>query len=203
MAEPVRNADDWLSAARAGSRDAQGQALEACRAYLLLVAQQELDPDLRAKGGASDLVQETFLDAHNLFDRFHGTTETELLAWLRQLLLNNLADFQRRYRATDKRRVTREIPLAGDNSSTDSGGPPAETPTPSAEAVAHEEAVELQRALDHLPEDYRQILMLRYQEGRSFEEIGTLMGRSANAVRKLWLRAVQRLREEMEGGHGG
>ena len=50
-----REIQDWLTAAQAGSNDALGQALEACRAYLLLVAERELDPNLRAKGGASDV----------------------------------------------------------------------------------------------------------------------------------------------------
>ena len=52
-----------LAAARTGSSEALGQALQACRGYLLLLAERELDPDLRAKGGASDVVQETFLEA--------------------------------------------------------------------------------------------------------------------------------------------
>src|SRR5271166_2506287 len=94
-----------LAAARSGSRQALGALLEACRGYLLLVARQELDPPLLAKGGASDLVQQTFLEAHRDFARFHGKSEEELLAWLRQLLLHNLADFTRRYREVAKRAV--------------------------------------------------------------------------------------------------
>ena len=58
---------DWLQAARDGSREAMGNLLEACRAYLLLVANRELAADLRAKGGASDLVQDTFLEGHRNF----------------------------------------------------------------------------------------------------------------------------------------
>src|SRR5262245_12037270 len=100
-----------LAAARSGSREAVGEALEACRAYLLAVAQRELDDDLKAKGGASDLVQDTFLEAHRKFDHFHGDVEVELRAWLRRLLLNNLADFRRFYREAEKRDTGREVPL--------------------------------------------------------------------------------------------
>src|SRR5437870_8093656 len=100
MADPREGAAQWLAEARAGSPEALGQMLEACRGYLLLVAQRELAPDLRAKGGASDLVQETFLEAQRDFPRFSGRSEAELLAWLRRLLLNNLANFTRHYRAT-------------------------------------------------------------------------------------------------------
>ena len=62
----------WLAAARGGSSDALGQALEACRGYLLTIAQHELDPGLRAKAAASDLVQETFLKAQLHFSDFQG-----------------------------------------------------------------------------------------------------------------------------------
>src|SRR5438105_7704898 len=62
MAEPAPDAARRLAQARAGSREALGQALEACRRYLLRIAEDDLDPALRAKGGASDLVQQTFLE---------------------------------------------------------------------------------------------------------------------------------------------
>ncbi len=182
-----------LADARAGTQDALGQALEACRAYLLLIAQQELAPDVRAKGGASDLVQETFLEAQRDFARFQGETEQELLAWLRQLLLHNLANFTRSFRDTAKREVGREAPLSGPS-------PPqleAASPTAEDQAIAHEEEAAVRQALQRLSEDHRTVLTLRHEEGLSFEEIGTRMERSANAVRKLFARAVERLQEEM------
>src|SRR6516162_3607856 len=111
MREPAPETDKLLAAARAGSAEALGKALETCRRYLLLVAERRLDPKLRAKGGASDLVQETFLEAQRDFDAFRGTSEAELLAWLSRLLLNNVGNFARRYRGTDKRDVGREVVL--------------------------------------------------------------------------------------------
>src|SRR5262245_32059626 len=106
-----------LTAARAGSREALGQALEACRGYLLTVAQRELDPLLQAKGGASDLVQQTLAEAVRDFARFDGNSEAALLQWLRRLLLNNLADFTRQYRQTGKRACGREVALGTGDSS--------------------------------------------------------------------------------------
>ncbi|HKB02640.1 MAG TPA: sigma-70 family RNA polymerase sigma factor [Gemmataceae bacterium] len=194
------DAAQWLSAARGGSREALGRLLEACRDYLLLVANQELDVDLRAKGGASDLVQQTFLEAQRDFGAFQGASEEELLAWLRRLLVHNLADFARRYRGTGKRRAEREVALEGDSAAAGpAAGLAADTPSPSGRAVAREEDEGLERALARLPEDYRTVIVLRYREERSFEEIGQLIDRSPNAARKLWLRAVERLRAELEG----
>src|SRR5581483_9241354 len=92
----------WLRDARAGSREALGKLFDLCHGYLLSVARGELDLQLQAKGGASDVLQETFLEAQRDFARFQGTTDKELLAWLRRLLLNNLSNFSRDYRAAGK-----------------------------------------------------------------------------------------------------
>jgi RNA polymerase sigma-70 factor (ECF subfamily) len=200
MSEHPVDASAWLPAAHAGCREALGQALEACRGYLLHVAERELDPELRAKGGASDLVQQTFLEAQRDFAHFQGNTEADLLAWLRHLLRHNLGKFRRAYRRTQKRGVGREVSLDAGRA----GGPrgeevPADGSSPSEQAVQHEQDEALERALEGLPEDYRQVIRLRYKEDRSFEEIAGLIGRSAEAARKLWARAVKRLQQELEG----
>jgi RNA polymerase sigma-70 factor (ECF subfamily) len=199
MGNPEEGATRWFAAARAGSREALGELLETCRAYLLLIAERELDSDLRAKGGASDLVQETFAEAHRHFARFQGDSEADLRAWLRRLLLNNLADFSRRYRETDKRHIGREVGLGADSSGQPGAHLAANGPSPSEQAVAHEQAQAVQSALDRLPADYRQVLVLRYHEDRPFDEIARVMGRSTNAIHKLWLRAVKRLQQEVGG----
>jgi RNA polymerase sigma-70 factor (ECF subfamily) len=195
---PGGQAERWLASARSGSPEALGQALDACRGYLLLVARQEVGGDLRAKAGASDLVQETLLDALRDFGRFHGTTEKELLHWLRRLLLNNLADLGRQFRGGDKRQVSREAALEGEGSS---AGPAdalaAALPSPSGAALASEEAEAVARALGRLPDDYRQVILWRYQEGRPFEKIGQALGLTANAARKLLLRAIRRVQEDL------
>jgi RNA polymerase sigma-70 factor, ECF subfamily len=199
MTLPSRDLEQLLAAARAGSREALGEALQAYRAYLLLIAQKELDVELCAKGGASDLVQETFIDAQRLLGTFEGSTDGGWAAWLRELLLNNLADFVRRYRRTGKRRVSREVGQPASESGADHGGEAAaDTPSPSVMAMAAEETAALEAALDRLPDDYREVLLLRYQGDLTFEEIGGRLGRSANAARKLWLRALRKLEQELE-----
>lgn len=190
-----------LHAARAGSRDSLGQALQSFRHYLLEIARVELDPVLRAKGGASDLVQETFLEASQAFSHFHGASRAELRAWLRCLLLHHVAKHGRRFRTTRKRGIDREIAL--DAASAGAGTLPARQETPSQAVVADEEMERLQAALARLPADYRDIVRLRYQEGRSFEEIAVHIGRTANAARLLWLRAVERVKHELKRGPDG
>src|SRR5438270_165817 len=81
------------------------------RGARMLDAHQELEPQLQAEAGASDTVQETFLKAHRHLDRCHGTTEAELLAWLRRLLLNNRPQFRRLYLDAAKRQAGKEVAL--------------------------------------------------------------------------------------------
>jgi len=200
MAEPFKNLTEALSAARGGSQVALGDALDGLRGYLLAIAERELDPHLHAKGGASDLVQETLIDAVRDFGKFQGQTEDEFKAWLRRLLVNNLVDFTRLYRQTGKRDVGREVGLESEKPSEDMrGAPTAAGPTPSSEAIRDEEVNAVRKALDQLSEDYRRVIILRYEEERTFEEIGQLMNLSPNAARKLWVRAFKRLQQETEG----
>jgi RNA polymerase sigma-70 factor (ECF subfamily) len=198
MPEEAKDPTRWLSAARAGCSEALGELLNSCRGYLLLVAERELDPQLRAKCGASDLIQETLLDAVSAFDRFQGDSADELRKWLRRLLLNNLVSFARRYRDTSKRQVGREVSLEAGGECREHVGPVADTPSPSQQAIAHEQVEAIQMALERLPEDYRLVILLRYQEGQAFEDIGRLMELTPNAARKLWLRALKRLQQESE-----
>jgi RNA polymerase sigma-70 factor, ECF subfamily len=199
MTAPADGAAQWLPAARAGSREALGKLLEAARQYLHTIAQQELDVDLRAKNSPSDVVQETFVEVQRSFGHFQGDTEAELLAWMRQLLLHRVGKLRRRYRDTQKRRLAREIALGGDGSSDGpAGGVAANTPSPSGQAMEHEQDQALREALERLPEDYRRVITLRYEEQLPFEEIGRLLQRSPEAARKLWARAVERLHEELD-----
>ncbi len=200
MTEPSDDDSRLLAAARAGSREAMGRALEDCRRYLLAIAERQLEPDLRAKGGASDLVQETFLEAQRDFAQFEGSSPDALRAWLRQVLLHNVGAFTRRYRTTSKREVARELTLGADGSWAGIERVPAgSTLSPSGVAIEHEQALALRRALERLPEEYRLVVMLRFEQGRSFEEIGRLTERSPDAARKVWSRAMERLRQEWEG----
>jgi RNA polymerase sigma-70 factor (ECF subfamily) len=192
-----------VTAAQAGSSEALGQSLEPFRRYLLEVARQAVGPALRAKGGASDLVQETFLEAQQLFPRFEGKSEAQLRAWLRCLLLHKAAKLGRRYGSTAKRQLSREVSLGDNGRAVHPSQIAAPVPTPSVAVVSDEMAQRLRAAIDRLPDDYRQVMTLRYTEGLSFNEVGRrLGGRSADAARMLWARAVERLKHELDGpGH--
>ena len=113
---------------------------------------------------------------------------------------NNLANFARAYKGTEKRQIAREVGLASDRPSGLAGGIAGDTPTPSMEAMADERAAALSRAMERLPADYRQVIMLRNHDGIAFADIAVTMKRSENAVRKLWFRAVEALQKELDSG---
>ncbi len=161
------------------------------------MARRHLARDLQPKGGASDLVQETFLQAQRSFDHFEGHSAAELRAWLRSVLVHQTAKVGRRFHTTQKRRLAREVPLDPARPPAAAEGVPAPSPSPSAHLLARERQEVLLGALGRLPEDYRRVMLLRYQMELTFEEIGRDMGRSADAARMLWARALERLKHEL------
>src|SRR5215471_20701156 len=86
------------------------RGLERFGSYLLLLARVRLDPMVRAKVGASDIVQQTLLAAHRDRAQFRGRTVGEQAAWLRQILARHLANVRRDLRR-ERRDVAREQPL--------------------------------------------------------------------------------------------
>jgi RNA polymerase sigma-70 factor (ECF subfamily) len=197
MEQPNDHTIGLLREARAGSSEALGRLFDGCRRYLLQVAGDDLDPRLQAKGGASDIVQETFLEAQRDFSAFTGVSEQELLAWLRLHLQYRLAKFGRSFRQTAKRAVGREVPLDGGDSWFAPANPAANQPSPSDLVVGDESDRLLERALGRLPEEYRQVIHLRYRENLPFDQIGNALGRTPNSARKLWARAIERLKRDL------
>src|SRR4051794_11308786 len=93
--------------------EADGRPLERYPDYLLLLARLQLGRRLQAKLDPADLVQETWLKAHQQRQEFRGKTEQEWLAFLRRILANPLAAAVR-YFERDKRDVGRQQALAAD-----------------------------------------------------------------------------------------
>src|SRR5690349_3733338 len=79
-----------MSYARGGDEQQLGRLLTLYRNYLTILATTQLDARLRRRVSPSDLVQEAMLGAYRDFPKFRGSTERELLGWLRQILINCL-----------------------------------------------------------------------------------------------------------------
>jgi RNA polymerase sigma-70 factor, ECF subfamily len=164
------------------------------RAYLRLLARMQLPPKLWAKVGASDVVQQTLLEAQQAQSQFRGQSEGEWLAFLRQTLARNLADLVRLY-SREKRDISREIEQS--SLQLEQFARTAE-PSPSQQAVKNEQLLQLAEALGRLPDDQRIAVELKHLQSWSVRQIAELIGKSEVAVGGLLYRGIRKLRELFE-----
>jgi RNA polymerase sigma-70 factor (ECF subfamily) len=190
---PTVDVPALVAAAKLQDGAALDRLLHLYRNYLRLLARTWLTGAAKGKADPSDLVQETLLRAAQAFDGFRGTSEEELVGWLRQIMARQLTDLVRRLRA-ECRDIGREEPLdavLGDKlhamaSSSFAG--------PSGALRRRELGVALADALAQLSASRREVIVLRNLEEREWPEIARRMGKSEAAVKKLWARALLALR---------
>jgi RNA polymerase sigma-70 factor (ECF subfamily) len=189
-----------LKRARDGDEPAIGELLQVYRPYLSLIARLKADRQLQAKLDDSDLVQDTCLAAHKDFHQFRGATEKEFTAWLREIMAHVAANFAREHHR-QKRDVKQErqlYKLLNESSQMLERALASSDTSPSMQAERRERAVLLAGALDELPAEYREVLVLRELEGKSLSETASAMDRTPNAVQKLWARAIVELRRRLQ-----
>lgn len=186
-----------LASAQQGNSSAVGELINQTRDYLLLVANRDLDNSLRAKVSASDLVQQTMLEASRDIGAFRGASSEEFQRWLVEILRHTLIDTARRYRGTQRRDINREI----SNLSNADVQLSSNQRTASSIYRRVEADDQLDRAISRLPEHYQQVIQLRHIQGRSWSEVAQRLGISAEAARKLWARTLAKLRDELGSGH--
>jgi RNA polymerase sigma-70 factor, ECF subfamily len=192
---------ELIRAAQAGDAASRDALFALCRSYLGVVAQAQIDTWLRPKVDASDVVQQTMLEAHRDFERFSGESEKQWLGWLRGILKHNVADFVRSYRGTAKRQARREVHWRDPAASTMAPGAPepaAPGATPSQEVIRMDDELRVAAALAELPDDYREVIALRNFQRLPFADVADRMGRSRPAVQMLWMRALHKLQEALE-----
>jgi RNA polymerase sigma-70 factor (ECF subfamily) len=176
--------------------------LEKFRRYLLLLARLHLGEQFRGKLDASDVVQQTLLEAHRQQAQFRGHSDAEQAQWLRRILAGTLADAIRAL-GRAKRDIARERSLeaALDQSSAQlAGWLAAEQSSPSQRAQRNEQTVRLAEALATLPSAQREALVLRHCQGWSLADISRHLGRSPAAVAGLLKRGSRQLRILLQEG---
>jgi len=177
----------WVLSGREHSDSILGPLLDSYRPYLLRIANDEIGDIVAGNIAPSDLVQEALAKAFEKIDLFRGSTSEEFRGWLRRIFRNLNVDATRHYSAIkfdNQRPQPLPLDLAGSSGL-----------SPSRQALSQEEWDRLQAGLAQLTEQHREVIFLRNRDNLSFPEIGQRLGKSSEAARKLWGRAIIQLQE--------
>lgn len=197
-------AETLLLAARNGDSSALGSLFELYQNYIKLLASTQVRSRLRVRASASDIVQDTFLHAHRGFTEFRGTSGGEFIAWLRTILSRRIQYLYQQHLDAKQRDVRREVAIEAIGNRLHESAVRLESVlvdqarSPLSNVQAQEMCFQVADALAELPKDYREVLMMRSIEGISFQEVASRMRRSQGAVRMLWLRGIQSLRQHLQ-----
>jgi RNA polymerase sigma-70 factor (ECF subfamily) len=159
-------------------------------------ARARLPASLRGKVGASDVVQDAWLAAFLDVGKFEDRGDGSFAAWLRTILERRVADEVRRHAGARKRDARREVRLATEAARLE---PDRRQATPSVEVRDAEESARLRAVVDSLSDDYAAVIRLVHREGLTLVEAGARMGRTPDATRMLYNRAMDRLADRMGG----
>jgi RNA polymerase sigma-70 factor (ECF subfamily) len=149
--------------------------------------------ELRSRLESMDLVQDVMISALRDLGDFTYTDEGDFLRWLSRIAENRLRDNLDKLHA-DKRDIRREVPLDDRGHATEdrlgSTPGPIDATTPSVIVSRREELDKLEKAIDELKPEYRQVIILKRIDGLSYKEIGEKLGKSADAIGMLLSRAM-------------
>ncbi len=179
------SAADLLARARSGEPDALDQLFDRVSGKLLALIRIRMGA-LRERMESRDLLQGTLIKALGSLDQFAGRDSAALMAWLGAIARNEIRDQLDRQHAGRRRR---DLEVAIDDA------PELEASVASmvSRLAVDERLRRLESALLELPEDQREVVVLRSFEELEFRAVGERMGRSADACRMLYARALAAL----------
>jgi RNA polymerase sigma-70 factor (ECF subfamily) len=187
-----------VNSARSGDASALPKLLDRHLPGLNSYIQLRIGPLLRTKETPEDLVQSVCREVLQKLDGFEFRTEAQFRHWLFQQAERKIIDRARMWQS-ERRDPRREVALA-EGSSSGTEEPIGQDPTPSACASLREEVARLEKVMQQLPPDYREVILLSRIVGLSNVEVAERMKRSPGAVRVLLLRALARLTSLLPGG---
>jgi RNA polymerase sigma-70 factor (ECF subfamily) len=202
MTDLEPDTEELLRRAGEGDRQARGALLQRHRQRLRRMVALRMDRRLAARLDPSDVVQETLAEADRRLDDYLAGRPLPFYPWLRQLAWDRLVEQHRRHVRAVRRSVLREqaasinLPDGSVAELADRLFAPAEGP--SAALRRGEQVDRVRAALGALPEQDREVLVLRYLEQLSAQEVGAVLGVNEEAAKKRALRALQRLRTLLE-----
>ena len=193
-----------LNRFRGGDREALNRLYERYLDRLHAVVRLRTGPKLRAKMESLDIVQDAFLASLRDLDNFTYRSEGDFFHWICKVAENRIRDQVEHFTA-GKRDVARERPLEVQRPSVQSFfGPISELATstsPATKVVRAEDVQRLEQAIDTLPEDQREALLLVRYEQLGLAEAADIMKKTRDAVRMLVARSIVALSKSLDTGH--
>ncbi len=192
--------EELLGDAREGNAEAVNKLIDRHRNAILRLVRMRLDRRIQPRVGVSDVVQDVFIEANRRLQKYLQDPVMPFHLWLRQIAKDRIIDAHRRHRVSKKRSVDREQPahLPGnmDHSSMALANQLVDGEvTPMAAATQRELAARVEQTIGELPEQDRDILLMRHYEFLSNQEVAEALGLSQPAASMRYLRAIRRMRE--------
>ncbi len=192
--------EELLGDAREGNAEAVNKLIDRHRNAILRLVRMRLDRRIQPRVGVSDVVQDVFIEANRRLQKYLQDPIMPFHLWLRQIAKDRIIDAHRRHRVSKKRSVDREQPahLPGnmDHSSMALANQLVDGEvTPMAAATQRELAARVEQTIGELPEQDRDILLMRHYEFLSNQEVAEALGLSQPAASMRYLRAIRRMRE--------
>lgn len=173
--------------------------LEPYRKYLMVLADLHLDRRLRGKLDAADIVQQAMVRAYSAAHELRNPQPEVVIAWLRKILSNTLADAVKHYER-DKRDINLERSIEADIDQSASGFAAwlaSDQTSPSRKAEKNEELLRLIDALSELPQEMREVVVLKHCQGWTLQKIADHTGRTIPAVASYLRRGLESLRRSL------
>ncbi|MEM6468582.1 MAG: sigma-70 family RNA polymerase sigma factor [Planctomycetota bacterium] len=194
-----------LLLARSGDHSAADQLLSMYQNYLRVLARTGLSRQVQSRVTISDVIQDTLLHAFKAISKFRGASREEFVVWIRTILASRIANAHEKHLDAERRDIRREVSIEKINENLSHSNMGLESiavdhlqRSPSSVVAEAEEALLIADAIGTLPEEYQRVIVARHFDGSSFEQIAEQLGRSAGAVRMIWLRAIRRMRRDMK-----
>jgi RNA polymerase sigma-70 factor (ECF subfamily) len=190
-----------VTLAKEGDNSALDQLCKVYSERVRRIVRLRMGQELRSKLESMDLVQDVLISALRDLRDFTYKDEGDFLRWLSTIAENRLRDNLEKLHA-DKRDIRKEVRV--DNHSPSSGNgfvripAPIDSTTPSVIMSRKEELDKLEKAIDELKPEYREVIILKRIEGLSYKEIGERLGRSPDAIGMLLSRAMVALTNVFE-----
>jgi len=182
-----------VTLAKKGDRVALEQLCQVYGERVHWIVRFRMGGEIRLKLDSMDVVQDAFLLALEDLDDFSYRNEGDFLRWMSKIAENRIRDNIKKLHA-DKRDIRKEVLLRNGLPTTQDSllgtlGPVAST-TPSLIFSKREELSKLERAIDKLKPEYREVIILKKIEELSYKEISNRLGKSTDAVGMLISRAM-------------